>query len=263
MQVTETRTNTMLILDIDNTILPSKLAYEYALDGLKKIWGKVSGGRNKDFGDLYEKARQETKRDLVGHSSNRLRILYFKKMWQIQKTHLSGSDLERILEFEEKYFAYFRDSIKKFHKEHKKEYREVWKSLRMIQKERKIVFLSNENLRTQLQKLSWILPDDLDFQILVSEELGIEKPDPRLFRRALEMGGIQTKSPAHIIGDSWEDDMHGGHSVGLRLIHQEEIFGNPNWRELVAPPQFEFRAWRTRNILTSLDLVSKSSPILD
>jgi HAD superfamily hydrolase (TIGR01549 family) len=247
----------MLLLDIDNTILPSIPAYEYALKNLSKLWAKKTGGRIKDFSAIFEKARSETKKDLEGHSSNRLRILYFKKMWDMQKGTLNSKSLENILEFEEKYFYYFQEYVEEFMSNHKKEYKEVWKLLARIQENQRIIFISNENLRTQLLKLLWVLPKEIQFKLLVSEELGIEKPNKKLFSRAIEMGGIKAKQPCHIIGDSWEDDIKGGASVGLRLIHQTSIWGDRESIEMVGTPS-TIKAWRTKNLLTSLELVEEN-----
>lgn len=246
----------MLLLDIDNTIIPSAHAYEIALDHLKNDWSRKYGARKKDFRIIYEKARSITKNKLAGHTSNRLRILYFKKMWEIQNGDMSPIGMKQVLDMEERYFRYFIYALKVFKEKHKREYKEVFTLLRKIQSRDKLVLLSNENLRTQLIKLSAILPKDIHFQLLVSEELGKEKPAKELFQEAVEMGSIQSYKPSFMIGDSWEDDMVGGSQVGLQLIHQTDIFGNRNYLELSTDPgNSSLQAWQTENLITSLEIV--------
>ncbi len=53
--------------------------------------------------------------------------------------------------------------------------------------------------------------------VVISGELGIGKPDPAIFAHALEL--VDT-SPAHavMVGDSWERDVTGALSAGMRAV---------------------------------------------
>ena len=53
--------------------------------------------------------------------------------------------------------------------------------------------------------------------ILVSEDLGVWKPDPRIFERALELTGAQP-SESVMIGDSLHTDIAGAASIGIGTI---------------------------------------------
>lgn len=53
--------------------------------------------------------------------------------------------------------------------------------------------------------------------ILVSEDLGIRKPDPRIFERALELTGSQP-SESVMIGDSLHADIAGAGPIGIGTI---------------------------------------------
>jgi len=176
----------MLILDIDNTILPSKEAYEYTLKSLSKYWKRKGYGSTSDFFDRFNVARHEIKINLEGHSSNRLRILYFKKMIELKFGTISSKQIKFILKLEEQYFLNFKRFLKKYFIKNKTNYKKVFNILTEIQINHKIIFLSNENLRTQLLKLESVFPKNFQFQLLVSEELGIEKPSTKIFRRPVE-----------------------------------------------------------------------------
>jgi HAD superfamily hydrolase (TIGR01549 family) len=80
----------------------------------------------------------------------------------------------------------------------------------------KVVIVSNTNstLRRAFARLGldpWI---DL---IIASDEEGVEKPDPRLFRIALERAGADAASTIHC-GDLYEIDVVGARSAGLPAV---------------------------------------------
>jgi len=53
--------------------------------------------------------------------------------------------------------------------------------------------------------------------VLISGEIGIGKPDPAVFLRAVELLGV---APEHavMVGDSWERDITGALSAGVRAV---------------------------------------------
>lgn len=59
--------------------------------------------------------------------------------------------------------------------------------------------------------------------VLVSEQEGIRKPDPEIFRRALTRLGV-TADEAVFVGDNPEADIRGAQSVGMRTIYRPNRF---------------------------------------
>ncbi|MEM9143131.1 MAG: YjjG family noncanonical pyrimidine nucleotidase [Bacteroidota bacterium] len=55
-------------------------------------------------------------------------------------------------------------------------------------------------------------------QVINSELAGVKKPDPRIFRMALERTGIEPKQGV-MIGDDLEADVLGARAVGLHALH--------------------------------------------
>jgi putative hydrolase of the HAD superfamily len=53
--------------------------------------------------------------------------------------------------------------------------------------------------------------------VVISGEIGVGKPDPAVFERALELVGT-TAEHAVMIGDSWERDVAGALGVGIRAV---------------------------------------------
>lgn len=73
---------------------------------------------------------------------------------------------------------------------------------------------------------------------VISEEVGVTKPDPRIFEIALDRLGVAAKD-AMMVGDSWHADILGARAAGLRAV-----WFNPRGRpvpDASAIPQF--RSW--------------------
>lgn len=52
-------------------------------------------------------------------------------------------------------------------------------------------------------------------KVVVSDDAGAEKPDPRYFERAFAVSGAGDKSECIIIGDSLTSDIRGGQQFGI------------------------------------------------
>jgi len=77
----------------------------------------------------------------------------------------------------------------------------------------RLVVVSNSNgtLRTKLERLGLLSAVDL---VMDSFELGVEKPDPAIFRLALEKSGARASSTLHV-GDFFHIDVVGARAAGL------------------------------------------------
>lgn len=56
----------------------------------------------------------------------------------------------------------------------------------------------------------------LDF-IVTSEEAGVEKPDPAIFRLALDKAGVKADEAVHV-GDQYEIDIAGARATGIKPV---------------------------------------------
>jgi len=74
-----------------------------------------------------------------------------------------------------------------------------------------VISNSNGSVRSILTELG--LARHLDF-VLDSGELGVEKPDPRIFRIALERAGVEAADAVYV-GDLYSVDVLGARGVGL------------------------------------------------
>ena len=80
-----------------------------------------------------------------------------------------------------------------------------------------VAIVSNNRLREQDEKLAYLgLRGWIDV-LVVSEEVGVPKPDPRIFEVALERAGAAA-ADAVMFGDSWTSDVLGARSAGVPAV---------------------------------------------
>jgi putative hydrolase of the HAD superfamily len=77
-----------------------------------------------------------------------------------------------------------------------------------------VISNSNGTIRTLVTRLG--LVDRLDFVIDSAEE-GVEKPDPRIFERALARARVEADEAAYV-GDLYSIDVRGARQAGLRAV---------------------------------------------
>lgn len=61
----------------------------------------------------------------------------------------------------------------------------------------------------------------LDF-VIDSARVGVEKPDPRIFRLALERAGVAADEAAHV-GDLWSVDVEGARRAGIEAVVMDPV----------------------------------------
>ena len=80
-----------------------------------------------------------------------------------------------------------------------------------------VAIVSNGNGGRQRAKIAKFGFEPLVDAICVSEELGVAKPDPAIFRAAATAAGA-TLDGAWVVGDSPRHDIGGGHRLGLGTV---------------------------------------------
>lgn len=89
--------------------------------------------------------------------------------------------------------------------------------LARLQARARIGVVTNNLRHEQSEKLRACSLDRFVDVLVVSEEAGMSKPDPRIFEIALERLGC-TAAEAVMIGDSWAADIVGAHAAGIRAV---------------------------------------------
>jgi len=89
--------------------------------------------------------------------------------------------------------------------------------LDLVKRRALLGIVSNNLLEEQQDKLRHCGLDGYIDALVVSEEAGVSKPDPRIFEIALERLGCGADE-AVMVGDSWAADIVGAHSAGIRAV---------------------------------------------
>ncbi len=77
--------------------------------------------------------------------------------------------------------------------------------------------VSNNETREQQEKLAYLGLDRFIDVLVVSEEVGTAKPDPRIFEVALERASVAADESV-MIGDSWRNDIVGARNAGIGAV---------------------------------------------
>ena len=77
-----------------------------------------------------------------------------------------------------------------------------------------LTILSNGFIEVQYEKIERSGLQELFAHVVLSEEVGCQKPNPRIFKVALEKNGISAED-ALMIGDSWTSDIQGAINAGI------------------------------------------------
>lgn len=89
--------------------------------------------------------------------------------------------------------------------------------LKELKKTYKIGIVTNNLIEEQVQKLKNLGLDGYVDTLVTSEEVGYTKPHPLMFKTAMDrLGSIASETV--MIGDSWEHDIAGAHSLGIKCL---------------------------------------------
>jgi HAD superfamily hydrolase (TIGR01549 family) len=90
-------------------------------------------------------------------------------------------------------------------------------TLRALHERSRIGIVTNNTVAEQVEKIRFLgIEPDVDF-LVTSEEIGAAKPDPKIFRTALDRAATEP-SDAVMVGDSWGSDVVGARAAGIRPV---------------------------------------------
>ncbi len=207
----------VLLFDLDDTLVPSSHAYDI---GMKALGIEPDDER-------YLQARAEVKAICPpGYPATRSRRLYFKRYLEIGQEYTPLRHLEIVDVYETAVTQAIGDSWQALERDR------LFARLRAIAGV--IGIVSNETAAMQSAKLAACDPRWQHFDFIVtSEEVGYEKPNPVMFRRALEFAGGVQPSECLFIGDNYEMDIVGSTSLGFDAIQSLEFVAEPRRHSMV------------------------------
>jgi len=90
----------------------------------------------------------------------------------------------------------------------------------------KLGLITNGSVRMQSRKLECLALRPMFDAVLISDAEGVHKPDPEIFRRALERLGVEA-AHACFVGNHPEDDMAGARAAGLKAVWRRDPYLPP------------------------------------
>ena len=89
--------------------------------------------------------------------------------------------------------------------------------VRYLAKKYPLTVVTNGFVEVQYEKFDKSGLRDCFAHIVLSEEVGCQKPNPRIYEEALRMNGVSAEE-AVMIGDSWNSDIQGAINAGIDQI---------------------------------------------
>ncbi|MFD2717880.1 HAD family hydrolase [Hymenobacter monticola] len=89
--------------------------------------------------------------------------------------------------------------------------------LHALKPRHRIGIVTNNRTAEQEEKLTFLGMTDLVDALITSEDVGVPKPDPRIFEVALQRLGARP-AEAVLVGDNWRADVLGALDVGIRPV---------------------------------------------
>ena len=202
-----------LLFDLDNTLYHYTPCDEMALVATRAVLAQHIDISAAKFRRLHDCVRSELAERLGGQAASHNRTLFFKSMVE-QLTGTCGGDLA--LRMSNRYWEAFLDQM-----EPAPHTRDVLENLGA---DHDLALVANQTAYVQLRKIQR-LGIERHFPVVVtSEECGAEKPDARVFQRALSALGVEAAA-AVMIGDDPHCDIHGASDLGISTVQTTEFIG--------------------------------------
>ncbi len=213
----------LLLLDLDNTVYPYKECHR---EGQKKAWKKAKelgySFSLEEFRELYRDGRRKTKKEIEGTASSHNRYIYFKKALRSYDNYRQTHPLK----IGDRYWKAYMDEMELFPG--------VENTLERIKSRgTDIVVITDQLVRTQMEKIEKLGIESLIDRVVTSEEVGREKPASVMFTLPLCLMDAK-KGKTVVIGDNISADISGGNSLGIETVLFNESFDrgeHTNWQE--------------------------------
>jgi len=198
----------VILFDLDDTLFDHQHCSRAGLVAVQEAYaGRIDGSIDEVESAYRELLEQWHERVLNGSMSiDESRIERFREL--LSNEHAVATDEES-----QAAARCYRDA-------YDAAYRPVPGAIELLQRvktEHRIGIVTNHVVSEQVKKIATIGVEPFVDEMVVSEDVGVAKPDSRIFEAALSrLGG--TPNEAVMIGDSWSSDILGATEMGIRAI---------------------------------------------
>lgn len=192
-----------LLLDLDNTLYDYSISHAYAK---KSVVQHCEAEFNIDetvILSAYEKARKKVHNELSETAASHNRLLYFQNMCEM----LTINPIKQSLKLYNIYWDTFLENITPFGG--------VYELLEKYQN--KICLVTDLTAHIQYRKIEKLKLNKYCQSLVTSEEAGKDKPNPLMFKLALQKLNLKP-SEVCMIGDNFKKDICGANNLNIHTI---------------------------------------------
>jgi len=200
-----------LIFDLDDTLYSYKDCHNIALDHCLNYLNNIYDISYNILKDMYTIISQNLKNELLNTASSHNKSIYFKHL--IEKLNI---DYSHLINLHEMYWSIFYTNMKSF--DHVVDFLK-WNKSKNI----KIGIVTDYETEYQIIKLKKLNLLEYVDCIVTSEEVGIEKPNSKMFNKLLEKMKL-LPSEVIVFGDNYEKDIIGATNLKIKTIFVNNTF---------------------------------------
>lgn len=212
-----------ILIDIDNTLYDYDYTHSLAMDEVYKLAQNFTN--LEVFKQAFIKARNIIHSQLINTASSHNRLLYFQKTLELLK-------VKNVLLAKTLYDTYWNTFLSNL-----KMYEGV-EEFFIKNNNKKICLVTDLTAYIQYRKIEKMgISKYVDF-IVTSEEAGMEKPNCKMFKMALQKMEMQTNEVC-MIGDSYEKDIVGAKNINMKaywltnkISNDENVYTFRTFKEL-------------------------------
>jgi len=197
-----------IFFDMDDTIFDHSLTCRRALGRLRVTEARLRRRPLDDVWHEYSRLLEEVQPDILAGRLNiqEARVERFRQLARLCGTEISSADAAELSRRYRVHYQELRRTVPG-----------VRRLLERLRGRTVVGVVTNNEVEEQERKLDHLgLRPLVDFMV-VSEAVGIAKPDPGIFRVALAQADASPGQTV-MIGDSWRSDVTGARNVGIRPV---------------------------------------------
>ncbi len=223
----------VVLFDMDDTIFDHSMTCRAALARLRRdapvLRRRTTQQLWTEYGRLLEEVQPDVARGTV--SVDRARIERFRRLAGFCGSRVSGEEAAKWSRQYRAHYQALRHLVPG-----------ARRVLERLHGRTQIGIVTNNQVAEQEEKVDHFgLRKLVDF-LVISEGVGVWKPDPRIFSLALERASAEP-GDAVMVGNSWVDDVQGAHGAGIPAVWFNR-FGERAPDPLPVPKVTSFRAPR-------------------
>lgn len=203
-----------VLLDLDNTLYAYEPAHQAALFAAARVGLELLNVDEKEFLETFDDARAEIKRRLGHTASSHHRLLYFQRL--VERLGVA-SQVGVVMQLEQAYWSAFLQNMSVYPNVY-----EFLDDLRLAGIP--CVLVTDLTSEIQFRKFMFLKLNRYIDWIVTSEEVGADKPNPKVYELALaKLGGVE--GDIWMIGDNPKADIEGAKKAVNAITFQIESKG--------------------------------------